>query len=427
MPQPANLKHLAALTLFAASMSAGILVAAQSDTGSGQLVLVGGTVYADSTSAPIRDGVVVIQAGRITAVGDRRSVQIPAGLRAVDCSGLTVTAGFWNSHVHFLQRKWAEASTVPSSELTRQMQVMLTQYGFTSVFDTWSIWENTRQLRARVESGEIAGPRIRSTGEAMFGPGQAIPPGQWNALGFLRLEQFQIAAVGTADEAANESKKLLDRGVDGLKFYAATPGIGSRVVAESAIAAGVKEAHDRGKLVFAHPSTNIGLLASVRAGVDVLTHTTPQSGPWDAALIAAMKQANVALIPTLKLWSYEIRHDRASLADRFEDTAVDQLRAWNAVDGVVLFGTDVGYMSEYETATEYALMSRAGMSWRRILESLTTAPARRFGAAKELGRVAPGSVADLVVLRGDPAITVRAFAEVAYTIRDGKIIYADQR
>jgi hypothetical protein len=64
-------------------------------------------------------------------------------------SGLTITAGFWNSHVHFLQRKWADAATLPESELTRQLQAMLTQYGFTSVFDTWSMWENTRRLRDR--------------------------------------------------------------------------------------------------------------------------------------------------------------------------------------------------------------------------------------------------------------------------------------
>jgi imidazolonepropionase-like amidohydrolase len=235
-----------------------------------------------------------------------------------------------------------------------------------------------------------------------------------------------MTSVATEDEAVAGSKSLLDRGVDGLKFYAATPGVGSRVVPESAMAAGVKEAHSRGKVVFAHPSTAPALLASVRAGVDVISHTTPQSGPWDAATIARMRQANVAVIPTLKLWNYELRHVRASLQDRFVDTAVDQLRAWNAAGGVVLFGTDVGYMSEYDTADEFALMSRAGMTTRQILASLTTSPAERFGASRELGRIATGMLADLTVLRGDPSKDARGFAMVAYTIRDGRIIYRDK-
>jgi len=388
--------------------------------------LIGGTIYIDPTSPPIRDGVVLVLDGKITAVGNRRSVRIPGGAQTIDCSGLTVVAGFWNSHVHFLQRKWADAGTIPSPELARPLQTMLTQYGFTSVLDTWSMWENTRRIRERIESGEIAGPRIRSTGEAMFGKGEAVPPAAWGSLGFIPLERFQMTSVATEDEAVAGSKSLLDRGVDGLKFYAATPGVGSRVVPESAMAAGVKEAHSRGKVVFAHPSTAPALLASVRAGVDVISHTTPQSGPWDAATIARMRQANVAVIPTLKLWNYELRHERASLQDRFVDTAVDQLRAWNAAGGVVLFGTDVGYMSEYDTADEFALMSRAGMTTRQILASLTTSPAERFGASRELGRIATGMLADLTVLRGDPSKDARGFAMVAYTIRDGRIIYRDR-
>jgi hypothetical protein len=58
----------------------------------------------------------------------------------LDCSGLTITAGFWNSHVHFFERKWANAATIPAPELTRQLQEMLTRYGFTSVFDLGSMW-----------------------------------------------------------------------------------------------------------------------------------------------------------------------------------------------------------------------------------------------------------------------------------------------
>src|SRR4029077_19234824 len=84
------------------------------------LALVGGTVYVSPTEHPIRDGVVLIRAGKIDTVGSRPQVQIPRSAQIIDCSGLTITAGFWNSHVHFFERKWANVATIPAPELTRQ-------------------------------------------------------------------------------------------------------------------------------------------------------------------------------------------------------------------------------------------------------------------------------------------------------------------
>jgi adenine deaminase len=68
-------------------------------------------------------------------------------------------------------------------------------------------------------------------------------------------------------------------------------------------------------------------------------------------------------------------------------------------------------------------MAEAGMDFRHILASLTTAPAERFGETSRLGRIAAGLTADLVVLGEAPSTDVRAFAAVRYTIRNGKIIY----
>jgi imidazolonepropionase-like amidohydrolase len=140
-----------------------------------------------------------------------------------------------------------------------------------------------------------------------------------------------------------------------------------------------------------------------------------------------MKKAGVALIPTLRLYRYENRHDRISVGDRLEETAIGQLRAWVRAGGTVLFGTDTGYMTEYDPTEEYALMANAGMTLAQILASLTTAPAERFESTKQLGRIAPGLVADLTVVKGDPAADIRALAAVEYTIRDGRIIYRSTR
>ncbi len=115
------------------------------------------------------------------------------------------------------------------------------------------------------------------------------------------------------------------------------------------------------------------------------------------------------------------------MGDLSAQTGVGQLRAWLASGGVILFGTDVGGMDDYDPGDEYALMAEAGMTFRQILAALTTAPADKFGESARLGRIAPGLTADLVVLNGDPSRDVRTFAAVRYAIRDGKVIYQSAR
>jgi len=386
----------------------------------GQLALVGGTIYVSPAENAIPNGTVLIREGKIAAVGPRNSVRIPPGIQTLDCSGLTITAGFWNSHVHFMERKWADAANIPAPELTGQLQDMLTRYGVTSVFDTGSELENTQRLRKRIESGEVQGPRIRTTGEILVPKGGGSSDLIADVTGSMRIH---VPEVDNAAEALAASKKLLDQGADAIKLYAQTWAPPIVALPEGAIQAAVMEAHRRGKLAFAHPTSREGLLASVRNGVDVVVHTTPQSGPWDDTVLAAMKEKRVALIPTLKLWRYELRHDRTSERERFVQTGVGQLRAWAATGGLVLFGTDVGYMNDYDPSDEYALMAQAGMSFRQILAALTTAPAERFGESKHLGRIAPGLAADLTVLGSDPSQNMGAFAAVRYTLRDGKVIY----
>jgi imidazolonepropionase-like amidohydrolase len=128
------------------------------------------------------------------------------------------------------------------------------------------------------------------------------------------------------------------------------------------------------------------------------------------------------LTPTLTLWKSSMRHDRISAQDTLTAVAVGQLRAWVAAGGTVLFGTDIGAI-EYDPIEEYTLMSRAGLGFRRILASLTTAPATQFGDAGRLGSIAAGLEADLVVLKSDPSRHVTGFADVAYTVQGGKVIY----
>ena len=389
------------------------------------LALVGGTVHTGPVDDPIRDATVLIQDATIVAVGGGAQVPVPEAARTLDCSGHTITAGFWNSHVHFFEQKWADAATIPASELAQQLQDMFLRHGFTSVFDISSQWQNTRHIRDRIESGEVPGPHIRSTGEALVAPGAAPSRETLRALGFLP------ATLATADaaQAAAAARTLLDNGVDGIKVHLQPPPPPHPPFPVSAISAVVEQAHRFGRPVFVHPNSAADVLTAVRAGVDVIAHTTPQSRSWEETLLSAMYERRVALTPTLTVWQHIFRHDRTSLLRRFADNTVGQLRAWVGTGGTVLFGTDIG-AAGYDPSQEYAMMAEAGMTFGQVLAALTTAPAGQFGESDRSGRVAAGFRADLVVLTADPAQDLRALARVRHTLRAGEIVYsmsADER
>src|SRR5439155_3307241 len=271
------------------------VISAQTPRRDNYLALVGGMIYVSPTEEPIQNGVVLINGGKIAAVGRRRQVKTPQSGQLIDCSGRTITAGFWNSHVHFMERKWADAASIPASELSQQLQEMLTRSGFTSAFDLASPWENTRRLRDRIESGEVLGPRIYSTGLALLPANPGLPPTAIiNFMGWMNPVPPEVA---DAAQAVAASRKLLDGGVDGIKVFVSAPSKAS--LSQQMIEAVVNEAHRRGKPVFVHPNTGADVLTALRAGVDVIAHTTPYSGPWDETLLSTVKEHRVALIPTL--------------------------------------------------------------------------------------------------------------------------------
>jgi imidazolonepropionase-like amidohydrolase len=398
---------LAIAALCAASASA------PAQTATSAMALRGATIYPDPNSPSIRDGIVIVRNGKIDAVGTRSEIAIPSGMPVIDVTGLSLVAGFWNSHVHFSESKWTPAATIDAAGLAQAFRDMLTRWGFSTVFDTGSSLENTLALRRRVESGTVDGPRIFTTGDILFPPGAG---GRY--------------PLNTPAEATAASKALLDGGADALKVYAQTFWDLTLQLSPPVLAAIVAEAHRRHVQVFAHPSNRDGLDHSIDAGVDVLMHTTPQIGPWGTAIVDRMKAGRIALVPTLTLWRFELQKDKASqpAIDQFQGRGIAQLREYASAGGRILFGTDVGYMTDYGTLEEFEKMAQAGMGFRDILASLTMAPAAQRGVAATSGKIAAGFDADLVALRRDPAQSVGAFADVRYTIRAGRIIYdADRR
>jgi len=375
------------------------------------LVLKGGSLYASPDAALISDAVVVTSAGVITAVGRAGEVPLPPDARVIDCSGKTIVAGFWNSHVHFTEAVWQDFENAPAAPLTAHMQEMLTRWGFTTV---WSLGSNpgVGGLRRRVNADEIAGPNIFLAGSIFPRDGHPayLPP------------EMQLPQAATPERAAEMATKYMELRLDGIKLFTGVyKGEGKPVVnMDVAIAkAAVDVAHAQGKPVFAHPQNTAGIEAVIAAGVDVMAHTVASQRGYPPEQLARFKEQGIALTPTLSLFAKLPLP--AEIVGRIVDNIVGQLRSFSENGNTVLFGTDVGYIQLYDTTLEYELMHRA-LSERQVLASLTTNPAGYFKATKK-GRVEKGFDADLVVLDGDPLADVKNLAKVAYTIRAGKVIY----
>jgi len=336
----------------------------------------------------------------------------------ISADGGTVTAGFWNAHVHFTEPRWRSAGRAPGATLNAQLREMLTSRGFTTVVDTGSDPRTTLPLRRRIESSELSGPFIYTSGSGLFPP-KGIPYYLRDDLPFW-MRGF-IPQPATPAAAAQIVEKNLDRGADLVKLFTGSyVARGTVTTMPEAIAtAAVRAAHARARLVYSHPSNLEGTRVALRSGVDVLAHPPDTTEGVEPPLLKEMVDRRMAMIPTLKMFSSTVSPDPAYL-----DPIYEVVRTFRALGGQLLFGTDVGYMRDYATDGEFRGLERSGVDSRGILRMLTSAPAERFGVGSETGSVTVGARGDLVVLDGDPMEDPGAFARVRVTIRSGRVLHA---
>jgi len=377
------------------------------------IACVSGKVYPSPTAPAIENAVLLIEDGKIATVAPRSQIKydLPRSAQKLDCKGKVIVAGFWNSHVHF-ETGWQDAANAPASKLDAHMQEMLTRWGVTSVWDLGSDPSNTMAIRRRVEAGEVSGPKILMAGDIFPKNGHPVylPP------------EMQLPEAASPGEAQRMAQQYMKMGLDGIKlFTGAFMGAKPTVNMDTAIVkAAADVAHAQGKPVFTHPQNRTGVDNALAGGVDILAHTIPTEGQFTPEELAGMKRQHTALIPTLTLWTTVVQDP--AVADQLVQAGVNELKQYFSEGGTVLFGTDVGFQSKYDTTQEFEFMGRA-MPWRDVLASLTTNPSEFFKASSQ-GRIEKGMDADIVVLDADPARDVRNFAKVAYTIRAGRIIYS---
>jgi imidazolonepropionase-like amidohydrolase len=384
----------------------------------GTLALQHARICTSPTVPPIEDGTVILRDGLIAAVGPQLAV--PSDATVLPCNGCTVMAGFWNAHVHFTEPKWNLAEWKSDDLLNAQLADMFLSRGFTTVIDVGSNPADTFAIRRRIERVQLKGPYIYSSGPPLYPP---------NGVPFYIKEsaplwlQWMLPQPASPDAARRIVRRGLASGADLTKLFTGSWVQRGHVLPMplDIARAAVEESHLNGKLVFAHPSNLAGMRVAIDSGVDVLAHAADDTRGVNEALLSGAIHKNMAMIPTLKMFTTTVTAD-----SHYMDPICAEVRQFHELGGQLIFGTDVGYMTDYSTDREFVELGKSGLDWKDILAMLTTNPSARMGVSNVKGTVTPGKLADLTILSADPAQDLTNFSRVEMVIRSGRVIWQKQ-
>jgi imidazolonepropionase-like amidohydrolase len=381
----------------------------------GTLAIEHARIYIAPNAPPIDDGTILIHDGLIAAVGAQ--IAVPADATIVPCDHCIVTAGFWNTHVHFTEPKWSMANWKSAATLNPQLADMLLSRGFTTVIDLSSNPADTFSIRRRIEKGELTGPYIYTAGSGLYPP-HGVPFYLRESLPWWMVKL--LPQPETPQDATRIVHRNIASGADVTKLFTGSWIARGHVLPMplNIAKAAVTESHLNGKLVFAHPSNLEGVEVAINSGVDVLAHAADDTRGVDAKLLGTAIGRNMAMIPTLKMFTTTVTSD-----PHYMDPMRAEVQQFHQLGGTLLFGTDVGYMTDYTTEGEFVELGRSGLDWKTVLAMLTTNPAARMGVSDSKGTVTPGKLADLTILDADPATDLTNFSRVHAVVRSGKVVW----
>jgi imidazolonepropionase-like amidohydrolase len=307
---------------------------------------------------------------------------------------------------------WKSADT-----LNPQLADMFLSRGFTTVIDLGSNPADTFSIRRRIEKGELTGPDIYTAGTALYPPHGAP---FYLRESMPRWMVMMLPQPTTPGEATRIVHRNLASGADLTKLFTGSWVQRGHVLPMpvNIAKAAVNESHLNGKLVFAHPSNLAGIQVAIDSDVDVLAHAADDTAGVDAKLLGSAIAKNMAMIPTLKMFTTTVTTD-----PHYMDPICAEVQQFHQLGGTLLFGTDVGYMADYTTEGEFVELGKSGLDWKAVLGMLTTNPASRMGVSNSKGTVTPGKLADLTILDADPADQLTNFSRVRAVVRSGRVVW----
>ena len=398
-----------------------------------------GARLVDGTGAEPVDGAAIhIEDGRITAIGPA-----PVGAETLDGTGLTLTPGLIDAHVHFGLSSDINPSMrrdLSVAELAADMFNNCSQTldaGFTTVRDTGGI---DAGLARTVTSGKIRGPRIIQCGPIQCQTGghgyiapEWEPTADWHHHSIPGLRSNALLSDGP-DEMRKNVRETFRRGADFIKLCV-TGGVVSWhdklsdtqfTVEEIAVA--VQEAAARGTYVTVHAHNNAGIRNAIRAGVKCVEH----GSEIDEETAALMAEHGVAHVPTLAV-AHELAANAreaglpASIADRVGKVIqgqADGLLASRAAGVTVGSGSDLIGFNQSRRGHELSLRSEIETPLL-ALQSATQINAEILGIADHVGTIEVGKIADVAAFAGDPIQNPKLFGDpdsVVLVIQAGRVV-----
>ncbi|WP_374603283.1 amidohydrolase family protein [Arenimonas sp.] len=383
---------------------------------------------------------VLVAAGKVTEV--RAGFGAPEGATVVDLRGHTCSPGWIDLHVHLggesSPQRYSEGFRLnPEFTVLRSVEYArrTLQAGFTTVRDLGG--ETSLALRDGINQGWVQGPRIFAAGKSIATTGgHADPTNGYNHLLAHAVGEPGPAqgVVNSPDEARQAVRQRYKDGSDVIKITA-TGGVLSYARSGDApqftvdeVKAVVDAARDYGYSVAAHAHGKEGMRRAIVGGVDTIEHGTYM----DEELFALMKKHGTWYVPTVtagrfvaekaKIDGYYpevVRPKAARIGPQIQGTLSS---AWKA--GVkIAFGTDSGVSLHGQNADEFIYMVEAGMPPAEALRAATVHAATVLGR-DDLGKLAPGSLADIVAMPGDPLQDIAAVKKVDFVMKDGKVVHS---
>jgi len=372
---------------------------------------------------------VLVDGGRIVAAGPNLSA--PADAQRIALPGQTLLPGFIEGHSHLLLHPYDKVpwddQVLKESEAYRVARAVVhakatLMAGFTTVRDLGTEGAGTADvgLKRAINEGHILGPRMIIASRALVAPGSYAPKNDAWAVP-------QGAEEADGPNLVSAVRRQIGAGADVVKLYGDyrwRPGEGSRpTYSQGEITAAVAAAHDAGRQVAVHANTAEAMRRASAAGVEVIEH----GSEGDAATFALMAKNKTALCPTLAAGDAIARYrgwngQEPAPADVQQDRSAFQLAMKAGVP--ICMGGDVGVYAHGENAREMLLMAKAGMPNAAVLTAATAGNARYFGL-NDRGRIAPGLLADLVAVTGDPLADLSAVTRVRFVMKGGQTVRAD--
>ena len=406
-----------------------------------RLLIKNGTLIDGSRSSPSPNKVVAIEGKRITHVGSTDGSLRPQNPddAVIDAAGKFILPGLIDAHCHISLHQGA----LPGVRYTSSAEFCtlwaahaigrVLRAGVTSIAVPGGKWFTDVTVREAVEGGLIEGPRMVVAGRALSNYGGIFDPDPYPAYDGSPADAAGVLC-NTRDEFIRETRKQCKRGVDLIKIADSTWG-DIQTVAEEEIAAVIDEAHRHNVKVTIHSRGSTSTRAAAKAGVDLIYH-----GDWASeADLDIVAKAGIPIAPVLTSPWIGVEHGAAGrgfgerVRDRLRaqlDTSFQMIR--NARDrGIpIISGSDTGNASAFSHGKWHGkeaelFVKEVGMPPMEAILANTSRNAWLIGLESEVGVIAPGRLADIVIWNSNPLADITLLqrpSEISCVIKDGRIV-----